>query len=98
VPYVDLADPRTLNLYAYARNNPLSKTDPDGHCGYPECDIVMHVVQYVATHAAAAGIGMSATRQEYVRRASAASSPAESDALKIEMRGEGPALGRELAN
>ena len=33
VPYADLADPQTLNLYSYVRNNPLSRADPDGHCG-----------------------------------------------------------------
>jgi RHS repeat-associated protein len=32
VPYADLALPQTLNLYSYSRNNPLSVTDPDGHC------------------------------------------------------------------
>jgi RHS repeat-associated protein len=32
VPYADFSDPQTLNLYTYARNNPLSITDPDGHC------------------------------------------------------------------
>ncbi|MCC6589100.1 MAG: transposase [Bryobacterales bacterium] len=32
VPYADFSDPQTLNLYTYARNNPLSVTDPDGHC------------------------------------------------------------------
>jgi RHS repeat-associated protein len=31
VPYADLNDPQTLNLYAYVRNNPLALTDPDGH-------------------------------------------------------------------
>jgi RHS repeat-associated protein len=31
VPYADLTDPQTLNLYAYVRNNPLAKADPDGH-------------------------------------------------------------------
>ncbi|MGH3428468.1 MAG: RHS repeat-associated core domain-containing protein, partial [Bryobacteraceae bacterium] len=33
VPYSSLSDPQTLNLYGYMRNNPLSGTDPDGHCG-----------------------------------------------------------------
>jgi RHS repeat-associated protein len=33
VPYGDLKDPQTLNLYVYVRNSPLSKADPDGHCG-----------------------------------------------------------------
>jgi RHS repeat-associated protein len=32
VPYADLKDPQTLNLYAYVRNNPLSRRDLDGHC------------------------------------------------------------------
>ena len=31
VPYADLTDPQTLNLYSYVRNNPLGKRDPDGH-------------------------------------------------------------------
>jgi RHS repeat-associated protein len=31
VPYADLTDPQTLNLYGYVRNNPLAKIDPDGH-------------------------------------------------------------------
>ena len=31
VPYAKLEDPQSLNLYAYARNNPLSKIDIDGH-------------------------------------------------------------------
>jgi RHS repeat-associated protein len=31
VPYADLKDPQTLNLYSYVRNNPLSKADVDGH-------------------------------------------------------------------
>lgn len=32
VPYADLTDPQTLNLYGYVRNNPLSHADADGHC------------------------------------------------------------------
>lgn len=32
VPYAKLDDPQSLNLYGYVRNNPLSRTDPDGHC------------------------------------------------------------------
>jgi len=35
VPYAHLDDPQSLNLYAYVRNNPLSRTDADGH-GCPE--------------------------------------------------------------
>lgn len=31
VPYAKLDDPQSLNLYAYVRNNPLIRIDPDGH-------------------------------------------------------------------
>ena len=40
VPYANLNDPQTLNLYSYVRNNPLSNVDADGHCGIwgdPNC-------------------------------------------------------------
>ena len=32
VPYAYLEDPQTLNLYSYARNNPMSLRDLNGHC------------------------------------------------------------------
>jgi RHS repeat-associated protein len=32
VPYARLDNPQTLNLYSYAHNDPLSRTDDDGHC------------------------------------------------------------------
>ena len=32
VPYSDLWNPQSLNLYGYVNNNPLSQADPDGHC------------------------------------------------------------------
>lgn len=31
VPYANISDPQTLNLYSFGRNNPLSIRDPDGH-------------------------------------------------------------------
>jgi RHS repeat-associated protein len=37
VPYADLTDPQTLNLYSYVRNNPLSRADADGHCFWDAC-------------------------------------------------------------
>ena len=33
VPYAKMADPESLNLYAYVRNSPLSTVDSDGHMG-----------------------------------------------------------------
>jgi len=36
VPYADLFNPQSLNLYGYVNNNPLSRVDKDGHatlCG-----------------------------------------------------------------
>lgn len=35
VPYADLENPQSLNLYEYAGNNPLIHIDADGHC-WPE--------------------------------------------------------------
>jgi RHS repeat-associated protein len=32
VPYADVSDPQSLNLYGYVRNLPTSKADADGHC------------------------------------------------------------------
>jgi RHS repeat-associated protein len=37
VPYADLSNPQTLNLYGYAGNNPLSNVDPDGHATWADC-------------------------------------------------------------
>ncbi len=33
VPYANLSDPQSLNLYAYMYNNPLSGVDAEGHAG-----------------------------------------------------------------
>ena len=33
VPYAQLDDPQSLNLYSYVRNNPLARVDADGHDG-----------------------------------------------------------------
>jgi len=38
VPYADLENPQTLNLYGYVTNNPLRLYDPAGHAGV--CDLV----------------------------------------------------------
>jgi len=34
VPYADLTNPQTLNLYGYMQNNPLGGVDQDGHCDW----------------------------------------------------------------
>jgi len=31
VPYANLSNPQSLNLYSYVLNNPVTATDPDGH-------------------------------------------------------------------
>ncbi|WP_263408413.1 RHS repeat-associated core domain-containing protein [Terriglobus tenax] len=50
VPYSDLADPQSLNLYGYVRNNPLSHADADGHCDQngQNCSLWDHVAGTVA--------------------------------------------------
>ncbi|HVN22166.1 MAG TPA: RHS repeat-associated core domain-containing protein, partial [Dongiaceae bacterium] len=35
VPYSDLSNPQSLNLYSYGDNNPLSRVDKEGHCSAP---------------------------------------------------------------
>jgi hypothetical protein len=37
VPFADLSDPQSLNLYRYGANNPLRSRDLDGHT-HQECD------------------------------------------------------------
>jgi len=42
VPWADMENPQSLNLYSYVGNNPLSRTDPNGHAtdpcnGNPNC-------------------------------------------------------------
>jgi RHS repeat-associated protein len=55
VPYADFSDPQSLNLYAYARNNPLPHADVDGHC-IPVC------IWIAAGVAAGASIAYGLTR------------------------------------
>lgn len=54
VPYADLKDPQTLNLYTYVRNNPLSRPDRDGHqqCPLPNGQCSALVQQAQAAQAA----------------------------------------------
>jgi RHS repeat-associated protein len=53
IPFADLSDPQTLNLYGYVRNNPLSKRDEDGHDAW---DFVAGTLDAVKTNLVA-GLG-----------------------------------------
>ncbi|HEY6253860.1 MAG TPA: RHS repeat-associated core domain-containing protein [Candidatus Angelobacter sp.] len=44
VPYADLSNPQTLNLYTFGRNNPTSIPDSDGHCPGDNCSNVQVTV------------------------------------------------------
>jgi RHS repeat-associated protein len=48
VPYADLEDPQSLNLYSYVRNNPLGKADLDGHTGCCDLEHAIEEVDRVA--------------------------------------------------
>ena len=52
LPYADIANPQTLNKYAYVANNPLRYTDPDGHCAWDLC--IGETILFVATAATTA--------------------------------------------
>jgi len=51
VPYAEFGDPQSLNLYAYVRNNPLNRTDLDGHC-WPFCDLALKAIDAFSAFAA----------------------------------------------
>jgi hypothetical protein len=61
VPYASLPYPQSLNLYSYVQNNPLSRTDPNGHC---DVDREHHNWVWCAAHAA----GFTETKKEYQAR------------------------------
>ncbi len=88
VPYADFSDPQTLNLYAYVRNNPLNRTDPDGHvCIFGFGDTCTPSPAKTATQGAAAGTGAQLLndgirRGQYQQAASQLSGPGGSAARK----------------
>jgi hypothetical protein len=57
VPYAELSDPQTLNLYGYVRNNPLYKADADGHDWNDSLDFLGGVVKGVASSMTGGYIG-----------------------------------------
>lgn len=61
LPYGDLSDPQSLNLYSYTRNNPLSRTDPNGHC---DVDGEHHTFFWCVGHA----LGFEETKKETQQR------------------------------
>jgi RHS repeat-associated protein len=56
VPYANLGNPQSLNLYGYQGNNPTTNVDADGHC-WPLCTIVAGAAIGAFTGAAAEYIG-----------------------------------------
>jgi RHS repeat-associated protein len=64
VPYADLKDPQTLNLYAYVRNNPLSRIDPDGHFDCSGANAQKIGCQYIANWNAEHGISPGARKSD----------------------------------
>ncbi len=49
VPYADLSDPQSLNLYAYVQNNPLNSFDSDGHDCVNGSNASNGTVSYIST-------------------------------------------------
>ncbi len=88
VPYADLKDPQTVNLYAYVRNNPLNRTDPDGHiCFFGIGNTCTPTPSSTATQGAATGTGAQLfndglRRGQYQQAASNLSGPGASAARK----------------
>jgi len=50
VPYAKVADPQSLNLYAYVGNNPLIRVDADGHGCSDEEMAVCHAMTEAVAH------------------------------------------------
>jgi RHS repeat-associated protein len=57
VPYAQMGIPQTLNLYSYVENNPITTTDPDGHC--PDACVIegLALEEFIALSTAALAPG-----------------------------------------
>ena len=62
VPYADLSDPQTLNLYGYVRNNPVNLVDPLGHFNCTGNNAQKVGCQYIAQWNAEHGIEPTAKK------------------------------------
>jgi RHS repeat-associated protein len=59
VPYADLGDPQSFNLYSYVRNLPTTRIDADGHDG----PVLEEIVEFIAEHPQAAAVIATATEK-----------------------------------
>lgn len=68
VPYASFGDPQTLNLYAYVRNNPVSRADADGHCAdhYKDGTCKVNVDSATGQAGAKAGKQLEGVLNKYV--------------------------------
>ena len=64
VPYADLTDPQTLNLYSYVRNNPLARVDSDGHDVW---DIVLGATNALTSNNVAGAGRMDASNSDFAK-------------------------------
>jgi RHS repeat-associated protein len=68
VPYAQLDDPQSLNLYAYVRNNPMVRIDADGHWTMEQVKTGLDVASFipvVGDFASAASGGISLAQGHY---------------------------------
>lgn len=62
IPYADLTNPQSLNLYGYVLNNPLSRVDPNGHIDCTGANAQKIGCQYIANWNQEHGIANSAKK------------------------------------
>jgi RHS repeat-associated protein len=59
VPYADFANPQSLNLYAFTKNNPVTNADTDGHC---DGSCILSIATWVAS-----GIARDGSPKEFAK-------------------------------